>query len=91
MIQLTRRRLLALNESIESTVHLHHADVTRASFPRTDYDLVVTHFFFDVFSAKELETLIGHVADSLARTVFGWCPNSMSQKPERRVFPRVFG
>jgi SAM-dependent methyltransferase len=66
MIQLMRRRLLASEAPRESAVRLHHADATRVSFPKTDYDLVVTHFFFDVFSSNQLEALIERVSGSLA-------------------------
>ena len=33
------------------------ADARAAEFPRSEYDLIATHFFFDCFGAKELDLL----------------------------------
>lgn len=38
------------------------ADARAAEFPRSEYDLIATHFFFDCFGEKELDRLIGRIA-----------------------------
>jgi hypothetical protein len=39
-------------------------DALAAEFPRNEYDLVATHFFFDCFDVGELEILIGRITEA---------------------------
>jgi ubiquinone/menaquinone biosynthesis C-methylase UbiE len=65
MLRLARQRIHTAGISPSSSIAFHHEDARTASFPDSAYDLVVTHFFFDVFSAAELSPLIHRVAQAL--------------------------
>lgn len=65
MIRIAEGRLRAAGVSPLSSIAFHHGDATVATFPKNDYDLVATHFFFDVFSIGELHPLIDRVKQSL--------------------------
>lgn len=61
MLQLLRRNCRASADRLET----HHASAL--DFPPTGpYDLVVTHFFLDCLSQREVEALAGRIAPSLA-------------------------
>jgi ubiquinone/menaquinone biosynthesis C-methylase UbiE len=45
-------------------VRYHFADVFRFPLPQRTYDLIATHFFFDCFGARELDALIGRIAEA---------------------------
>ena len=45
-------------------VRFHHADVGAWQPPRTDYDLIVTHFFLDCFTEEQLRPLIARWTDA---------------------------
>ncbi|HET7541003.1 MAG TPA: class I SAM-dependent methyltransferase [Polyangiaceae bacterium] len=47
-------------------LELHCADVRCWPIPDARYDLVITHFFLDCFTTRELSSLIGNVASKLA-------------------------
>jgi ubiquinone/menaquinone biosynthesis C-methylase UbiE len=64
MLRLSQQRLRAAGIS-PSSIAFYHEDARTASLADNRYDLVVTHFFFDVFSAAELSPLIDRVAQSL--------------------------
>jgi len=65
MLHLLRRRCesSALNAAVRLQTHQTNA---LAFTPIGPYDLVVTHFFLDCLTQRELETLISHVTPSLA-------------------------
>lgn len=65
MIRIAERRLRDAGVPVSSPIIFHQGDATTAVFPQNDYDLVATHFFFDVFSAAELSRLIDRVKQSL--------------------------
>lgn len=65
MIRIAERRLRACGAARLATISFHRGDATAVSFPQHDYDLVATHFFFDVFSTDELSPLIHRVKQSL--------------------------
>jgi len=65
MIRIAERRLRTAGVSRLSSIVFHHGDATVATFPKNDYDLVATHFFFDVFPSDELHPLIDRVKQSL--------------------------
>jgi len=56
MLELARRRAGA------ERVDYRRADALTAEFQPGEYDLIATHFFFDCFSASELDALIGRIA-----------------------------
>jgi len=59
----SRRMLeLARQKAGNERVDYRQADALTVEFPRDEYDLITTHFFFDCFSPHELELLIGRVA-----------------------------
>jgi ubiquinone/menaquinone biosynthesis C-methylase UbiE len=64
-VDLSRRMLeLARNKSGGERVNYYRADARTLEFPRDEYDLIATHFFFDCFDASELDALIGRIADT---------------------------
>jgi ubiquinone/menaquinone biosynthesis C-methylase UbiE len=64
-VDLSRRMLeLARRKAGAERVDYKRADALTLRFPRDEYDLIATHFFFDCFGPSELETLIGRVADA---------------------------
>jgi ubiquinone/menaquinone biosynthesis C-methylase UbiE len=65
MIRLAEQRLRSTRLPHLSSFAFHHGDARVASFPRNDYDLVATNFFFDVFPMGELSPLIERVKQSL--------------------------
>ncbi len=46
----------------DGRVCFHHADALCWTPPRSDYDLIVTHFFLDCFNEHDLTQLIGTIA-----------------------------
>ena len=65
MIRLAEQRLRAALALPPPSIAFHHGDARVAPFPQKDYDLVATHFFFDVFHVTELSPLINRVKESL--------------------------
>jgi SAM-dependent methyltransferase len=62
-VDLSGRMLeMARNKAGAERVRYQRADALTVEFPRDEYDLIATHFFFDCFDASDLETLIGRVA-----------------------------
>ncbi len=64
-------------------VALHQADAREFAPPRTHYDLVVTHFFFDCLFQSELNALVERIVPSLASGA-GWVVSEFA-KPRGRV------
>ena len=64
MLTQLERRVRARAPS--ARLELHCADVRSWPVPRAKYDLVVSHFFFDCFTTRELEQLIARIAPTLA-------------------------
>jgi SAM-dependent methyltransferase len=58
MLELARQRAGA------ERVDYQRADALAAEFPRDEYDLIATHFFFDCFDERKLHALIGRVANA---------------------------
>jgi len=64
-VDLSGRMLeLARQKAGTERVDYQRGDALSVEFPRDTYDLITTHFFFDCFSANDLDTLIGRVADA---------------------------
>jgi len=64
-VDLSRRMLeLARLRAGRERVSYQQCDGLAAEFPRSNYDLVATHFFFDCLGPSELEVLIGRVAEA---------------------------
>jgi len=64
-VDLSRRMLeLARKNAGADRVTYRHADALTLDLPRHEYDLIATHFFFDCFGPRELETLIERVTDA---------------------------
>jgi len=62
-VDLSSRMLeLARDKSGGERVNYYRADARTLEFPREEYDLIATHFFFDCFDASELDTLIGRIS-----------------------------
>lgn len=62
MIAVARRRLNAASRQSSSRTTFWHGDIRTAPQPGEGYDLVVTHFLFDVFSTTELKGIIQRVS-----------------------------
>ncbi len=62
MLSLARRRI----EGRPHRAVLRHADALTVAFPRSDYDLIVTHFFLDCFKQSDCERLIARIAQRAA-------------------------
>ena len=64
-VDLSGRMLaLARQKSGIERVDYQQADALAANFPPGEYDLITTHFFFDCFAPRDLETLIARVANA---------------------------
>jgi ubiquinone/menaquinone biosynthesis C-methylase UbiE len=64
-VDLSRRMLeLARDKAGAERVDYRQADARTVEFPGNEYDLIATHFFFDCFSASELDVLIGRIVGS---------------------------
>jgi|HubBroStandDraft_6_1064221.scaffolds.fasta_scaffold153667_3 ubiquinone/menaquinone biosynthesis C-methylase UbiE len=63
MIDLARRRL---EDSDHPRVKFHQADAVTGVLPDGQFDLAVTHFFFDVLSSRDAEAMIGKVSAVLS-------------------------
>lgn len=57
-------RMLALARNRAGTEHViyHHADALTLPLPTGEYDLIVSHFFFDCFEERDARALIERVA-----------------------------
>lgn len=65
MLHLLRRRCKSIAPGAAVRLQTHHTNAL-AFTPVGRYDLVITHFFLDCLTQRELETLISHVAPSLS-------------------------
>jgi ubiquinone/menaquinone biosynthesis C-methylase UbiE len=65
MLTQLERRVRARTPSAQ--LELQCADIRSWRVPPANYDLIVSHFFFDCFTTEELESLITRVAPALAR------------------------
>ncbi len=62
-VDLSARMLaLARERAGRDRVTYHHADALTLPLPAAEYDLVVSHFFFDCFEEREARVLIERVA-----------------------------
>jgi ubiquinone/menaquinone biosynthesis C-methylase UbiE len=61
MIELARRRITTGGQPHTGRVTFEHGDIRIAAPSDAGYDLVATHFFFDVFPTAELKCIIGRV------------------------------
>jgi ubiquinone/menaquinone biosynthesis C-methylase UbiE len=61
MLNLARRRVDSLRDAT-GRVHFTQADARACAWPGQRYDLIITNFFLDCFSAADLEPIIDHVA-----------------------------
>jgi SAM-dependent methyltransferase len=65
-VDLSGRMLeLARRKAGSERVNYQQADALTAEFPRGEYDLIATHFFFDCFGPRELEILIGRITNAV--------------------------
>ena len=64
MLQLARARLRRTHPESVSHVHFICDDILKWS-PQESYDLFVTHFFLDCFSARQLQTIIAKLARAI--------------------------
>lgn len=55
---------LARNRAGDSRIAYHHGDALTFSFARASYDLIVTHFFLDCFSAPDLSMMVERIRQS---------------------------
>ena len=64
-VDLSERMMeLARDRANSERVDYKHADALTLAFPKDEYDLIATHFFFDCFGPSDLEALIGRVANA---------------------------
>jgi ubiquinone/menaquinone biosynthesis C-methylase UbiE len=63
MIDLARRRL---RDADQLRVKFYEADAVTCDLPNGPFDLVVTHFFFDVLDSRGAEAVIGKVSAVLS-------------------------
>jgi ubiquinone/menaquinone biosynthesis C-methylase UbiE len=66
MIEVSRRRLARVRVEDCNRIHLQHGDVRAISPSDKKYDLITSHFFFDVFATTELQAIIESVAEQAA-------------------------
>lgn len=58
MVELSEKRLRTLPDSNGDRVRVLHGDIQNITPPRAPYDLIATHFLFDVFSDSGLPAVI---------------------------------
>ncbi|MHB1022855.1 MAG: class I SAM-dependent methyltransferase [Acidobacteriaceae bacterium] len=61
MLSLLHQRSIAASPSADHRLTLHQADIRSFTPPRNDYDLVITHFFFDCLSDAEATHLVQRI------------------------------
>ena len=90
MLQLARARLHRMHPESFSRVHFIREDILKWS-PRKSYDLLVTHFFLDCFSGRELQAIIAKLA-SAAEPGAVWLIADFTIPPKRfaRAHARVW-
>jgi ubiquinone/menaquinone biosynthesis C-methylase UbiE len=66
MLKLARRRLHSKPEPNASRIHFHRKDVRALELPGPHYDLIVCHFFFDVFAQAELANVMQRICQAAA-------------------------
>jgi ubiquinone/menaquinone biosynthesis C-methylase UbiE len=62
MLEIAHHRMTAACSQNSTRVTLQHGDIRTTPQPGHSYDLVVTHFFFDVFSTAELKDIVDRVS-----------------------------
>jgi SAM-dependent methyltransferase len=67
MIEVAGQRLDLSHCPNRSRIKLQHGDIRTAAPPGDCYDLIATHFFFDIFPTNELKCVIDRVAGWTAR------------------------
>ncbi len=67
MIQLARQRLTSEEGS---RVEFHHVDAAAGVLPSGPFDLAITHFFLDVLSRRDAETVVNQVDTLLCPGAF---------------------
>ena len=75
MLRLLKARL---TPEARGRITMHPADAREFAPPKADYDLVVTHFFFDCLFQAELDKLFDRVAPRLRPGAF-WVVSEFSQ------------
>ena len=63
---------------------LHHADARAWTPPRRGFDLVVTHFFFDCFTTRDLGPMVARIAPGLAPDA-RWLVSEFAIPPRSRA------
>jgi ubiquinone/menaquinone biosynthesis C-methylase UbiE len=82
-------RMLALARSRAGAerVTYHHADALTLPLPAGEYDLIVSHFFFDCFGDREARCLIERVTQA-AQPQAQWLVSEFRQPPWAGLFLR---
>jgi SAM-dependent methyltransferase len=62
MVEIAKQRLELSRCRNRKRISLQHGDIRTAAPPGDGYDLIATHFFFDVFPTNELKCVIDRVA-----------------------------
>ncbi len=62
MTELAERRITSMGQAFRGRVVFHPADIREFAPRSPQYDLIVTHFFLDCFTAVELESVIHRLA-----------------------------
>ncbi len=80
-VDLSARMLaLARGRAGNGRVTYHHADARTLALPPGQYDLVVSHFFFDCFEERDARVLIERVTEA-ARPHAQWLVSEFRQPP----------
>lgn len=70
MVEVAKQRLDLSDCRNRNRINLQHGDIRTAAPPGDGYDLIATHFFFDVFPTHELKWVIDRVAGWTAPDAF---------------------
>jgi ubiquinone/menaquinone biosynthesis C-methylase UbiE len=67
MLRLAHRRLLSEQVVNPDRIRLIHGDIRSVSLPGREYDLIATHFFFDVLNNQDLRLVFQRVLSAASR------------------------
>lgn len=82
MLRELRQRVMRTVPEATSRLNTFHADARNFTFPCTDYDLIVTHFFVDCLTEGEVAALAARILPHLTQDA-RWLISEFAIPPQR--------